>query len=268
MKDDITDEDFYWVFLRSKESPIPVLREGDDDSYRVRLSIAKEIVKNFNQDNATLLDYSKYLLRLLLIRENWLRPEIIAHLPIDLLDLFNDNVCKCTDIAEAEIIPLLSSALFLFCKIDINPDYPQKIIGLLSEQGHIERKRVECCNHCYGLKYRVTHSGKRIAERSEPRLLRILDPDSQQEEESLQVTSKPTKSAYNARRDKRAYELRLANLLNWSWLEVAEEVNKENLGTPFRTDYDDAVRRAVGRYQRDNNLPEIPPLPPGPKPKG
>lgn len=177
MKEDIADEDFYRVFFRSKESQIPILRGYDNDSFRTRLSVAKEVVRNFKQGNATLLDYTKYLLRLLWIRENWLRPEIIVHQQYD---------CQCIGIDKKEVIPLLYSAIWLFCEIEIDPDYPQKIINLLFEQGHIDYESTIDCLRCLPtMRYRLTLSGKDIAEGSDPRLFHILAPESTQRKEPI-----------------------------------------------------------------------------------
>ena len=159
--------------LRSKGTPNCSCREPlwnkSNDSYKAQLSLAKKIARNFKQDNATLFDYGKYLLRLLWIRENWLRPEIISH---------QQYGCQCIDIVEKEIIPLLWEALWFFCGYEINFDAQKEIIELLSTQGHIEIKPTDCSSCFFLVKCRLTYSGKSVAESSDPRLLQILANES------------------------------------------------------------------------------------------
>lgn len=203
----ITDEDFFWVLLESK-LPTHTLLDGYDpqtgrvpqwdelpweqkydpvilqsfvtSENRIRLSIAKSIVQIIpcDQNDATLLDYCNYLLRLLWIRENWLMPKKTASYRTSIKENGErsssyETKNEYTDIDRAKVIPLLCNALLFFCGIDAAPDFPKKVIDLLAERKYIfyETKfwpysgRKEFCS--------LTPTGTRVAERSNFRLLQL-----------------------------------------------------------------------------------------------
>lgn len=185
---DISNKIFFLVFTSSENVP-RTLRPGYDpntgkcdeksenilNSEKVaHMQIAKNIVQNIprEQNDETLGDYCDYFLRLLWIRENWLRSPKSTRRSFG-LGRKETVVEGYTDIHEDDTFSLFGAALHRFCKISIRQDFRNQVISFALEMKYVQCSHPQWSNGVQTF-YRLSPLGKQAAEESDERLLQLI----------------------------------------------------------------------------------------------